>query len=187
MDEFEIRFSGAGGQGLILGARILAEALILDGKQVAQSQSYEPVSRGGVSRSDLVISDGSVDYPLVTALDVLLILDQIAAHVSTDLVKSGGVVLADSGRVGDPPQGDFSLYRLPFTETARKLGSERSANMVALGAMLALSSVCSREVVEQALRANTPKRFLDLNLAALGEGYRMGLEVLGYDADRTRN
>ncbi len=178
MQEFEVRFSGSGGQGLILGARMLAEALIVDGKQVAQSQSYEPVSRGGVSRSDLVISSGSVDYPLATALDLLLILDQIAAHVSTPLVKSGGVVLVDSGRVSDPPQGDFTLYALPFTETARKLGSERSANMVAWGAMLAVSSVCAREVIGQVLRTNTAKRFLNLNLAALTEGYRMGSEVL---------
>ena len=64
MDTLEIRFSGSGGQGLILAARILAAALVAQGRNVAQSQSYEPVSRGGLSRSDLVISDGEADFPL---------------------------------------------------------------------------------------------------------------------------
>ena len=69
MEHCEIRFSGSGGQGLILSARTLATALTLDGKKVAQSQSYEPTSRGGLSRSDLVVAQETVDYPLVTKLD----------------------------------------------------------------------------------------------------------------------
>ena len=66
--QLEIRLSGSGGQGLILAAGILAEALVAEGRSAAQSQSYEPTSRGGLSRSDLVVSDGEADYPLVTCM-----------------------------------------------------------------------------------------------------------------------
>jgi len=45
---YEIRLSGAGGQGLILVGKILAEAAaIYDGKNATQSQSYGPEARGG--------------------------------------------------------------------------------------------------------------------------------------------
>ena len=104
MAQLEIRLSGAGGQGLQLSAGILAEALVLEGRTVAQSQSYEPTSRGGLSRSDLVVGDEAPDYPLATALDLLLILDNCAAEASTDLLKPDAVVLADTTRVPEPPR-----------------------------------------------------------------------------------
>jgi 2-oxoglutarate ferredoxin oxidoreductase subunit gamma len=173
MGELEIRLSGSGGQGLILSARILSEALTLEGRTVAQSQSYEPTSRGGLSRSDLVVGDDVPDYPLVTTLDFLLILDQCAAEASSGLIKTGATVIVDSRRVSAPPQGDFALHALPLSETARKLGNERVANIVALGALVELSGVCRRDSLEQAIRARTPKGYLDLNLEAMAAGGRL--------------
>ncbi|MGF1641630.1 MAG: 2-oxoacid:acceptor oxidoreductase family protein [Rhodospirillales bacterium] len=172
-DDVEIRLSGAGGQGLLLSAHILSHAVVLEGRQVAQSQSYEPTSRGGVSRADLIVSDAPVDYPLATALDCLLVLDQIAAGISDGLIKSGATVLVDAARVPDPPAGDFALHRLPFTDTARAIGNERIANIIALGALAGLSGLCARATLERAIRAETPIRFLDLNLQAVERGYRM--------------
>jgi 2-oxoglutarate ferredoxin oxidoreductase subunit gamma len=173
MGELEIRLSGSGGQGLILSARILSEALTLEGRTVAQSQSYEPTSRGGLSRSDLVVGDDVPDYPLVTALDFLLILDQCAAEASSGLIKAGATVIADTRRVPAPPQGDFTLHALPLSETARGLGNERVANIVALGALVELSGVCRRDSLEQAIRARTPKGYLDLNLEAMAASARL--------------
>ena len=85
-DELEIRLSGSGGQGLILAAGILAEAFVSEGRTVAQSQSYEPTSRGGLSRSDLVVSDGEADFPLVSELDYLVVLDQVAVAACSMLL-----------------------------------------------------------------------------------------------------
>ena len=65
MDNFEIRFGGTGGQGLQLSAKLLADALSEQGLNVARSQSYEPTSRGGISRADLVISHDALDFPLL--------------------------------------------------------------------------------------------------------------------------
>ena len=59
---YEIRLSGAGGQGLILIGKILAEAAaIYDNKNATQSQSYGPEARGGASRSEVIISDEDID------------------------------------------------------------------------------------------------------------------------------
>ena len=170
MGTTEIRFSGSGGQGLILGALILAEAMIAEGRSVTQSQAFEPVSRGGVSRSDLVASDTMPGYPLVSRLDVLLILDQCAVEVSNGLVRSGGLVLVDAGQVPDPPRGDLHLHALPFTETARQLGNVRVTNMVALGAMAALGGLCEPEPLQLAVRNGVPPAYVEVSLAALAEG-----------------
>ncbi len=170
---FEIRFSGTGGQGLQLSARILAEALNLEGKWVARSQSYEPTSRGGISRSDLVVASGPVDYPLVTALDHLIVLDQSAVPISVALLGRGSLVIADAERVPEPPEGPFERHVLPLVETARGLGSERVANIVALGALIGATGICTYDSLLEAIRDGVPAKFLDLNLEAVAAGHGM--------------
>lgn len=170
----EIRIGGTGGQGLILCAKMLADALCATGKRVAQSQTYEPTSRGGFCNSDLVISAAEVDFPLATALDCLVLLDRLAVNPSWPLLKPGALVIADTRLCPDLPEGNYRAHNLPLSRTAIELGSERVANIVALGALAALSKVCGRKSLEQAVRAETPKSFLDINLDALAAGYRLG-------------
>jgi len=170
----EIRIGGTGGQGLILCAKMLADALAAAGRRVAQSQTYEPTSRGGYCNSDLVISEGEVDFPLATALDCLVLLDQMAVKPSWGLLKPGALVIADTRLCPELPEGGYRIYRLPLSRRAIELGSERVANIVALGALAALGALCERSLLEQAVRAETPKSFLDLNLDALAAGYSLG-------------
>jgi 2-oxoglutarate ferredoxin oxidoreductase subunit gamma len=170
----EIRIGGTGGQGLILCAKMLADALSATGKRVAQSQTYEPTSRGGFCNSDLVISTGEVDFPLATAVDYLVLLDRLAVNPSWPLLKPGALVIADTRLCPELPEGNYRAHHLPLSRTAIELGSERVANIVALGALAALSGVCERKALEQAVRAETPKSFLDINQDALAAGYRLG-------------
>jgi 2-oxoglutarate ferredoxin oxidoreductase subunit gamma len=169
----EIRIGGTGGQGLILCAKMLADALAAAGKRVAQSQTYEPTSRGGYCNSDLIVSEREVDFPLATALDCLVLLDRMAVKPSWPLLKPGALVIADLRLCPELPQGDFRVHHLPLSRRAIELGSERVANIVALGALATLSGICERKTLEQAVRAETPKSFLELNLDALAAGYRI--------------
>ena len=167
----EIRLGGTGGQGLVLSGKMLAQALAADGKHVAQSQTYEPTSRGGYCNADLVFSDDAVDFPIATALDQLVLLDRLAVKPSWPLVKPGALVIADTRLCPELPVGDYRLYHLPLSRTALALGSERVTNIVALGALVALGGLCDRQRLEQAVRAQTPRGFLDLNMDALAAGY----------------
>ena len=169
----EIRIGGTGGQGLILSAKMLADALAAGGKRVAQSQTYEPTSRGGFCNADLVISDAEVDFPLTTAIDYLVLLDQLAVKPSWPLLKPGALVIADTRLCPELPAGNFRRYHLPLSRTALELGSERVTNIVALGALVGLSKICDRERIEQAVRAETPRGFLDLNMDALKAGFAL--------------
>jgi 2-oxoglutarate ferredoxin oxidoreductase subunit gamma len=184
MDNFEIRLSGTGGQGLQLSADILSEALVHEGAKIARSQSYEPTSRGGLSRSDLVVGADGVDYPLATALDFLLILDASAAHASDTLIKPDATVLVDAQRMPEPPGGPFTLLSLPLCETARALGNLRVANMVALGVFAGLGGICALESLQETIRSNSPPRFHDLNFEALKAGYALVAPAEGGSIDQ---
>jgi len=169
----ELRIAGTGGQGLILSGKMLAEALARSNLRVAQSQTYEPTSRGGFCNSDLVVTANEIDYPLATQFDALVLLDQLAVAPSLPLAKPGALVIADTRLCTDIPDGDYDVHRLPLTRAALELGSERVANIVALGALAACTAVCGRSALEEAVRGQTPRSFLDLNLDALAAGYRL--------------
>lgn len=170
MESFEIRFSGTGGQGLQLSAKIFSEALNIDGKRVAMSQAYEPTSRGGISRSDLVVAAGDIDYPLATQLDYLIVLDQSAAEISIPLMRPGGTIITDARKVTQPPKGDFDVHALELSSAAMDIGNERVTNIVTLGALNALGNLCTPEALETAILSSVPPKFLELNKEALARG-----------------
>ena len=170
---FQIRFAGSGGQGLQLSARILAKALNADGKHVSLSQSFEPTSRGGLSRSDLVVGNEEPDYPLVTALDYLVILDQIGTKFSPSLIKSNCLILADKGHVTHPPAGVFDLRMLSLSEAAVGIGNERVTNIVALGALIELSRICDMDTLKKSVWESVPERFREINSDALAVGVQL--------------
>ena len=170
---YEIRLSGTGGQGLGLGGKMLAAALSSDGLHVAQSQSYEPTSRGGMSRSDLVVTPETADYPLATALDYLLILDTRAMSISEGMINDNAIVLVDEELVPDPPEGNFKVHALPLTRTAISLGNLRVTNVVSLGALIALGDICSIETMEAAIKRVTPKKYAQMNLDAVRAGFEL--------------
>lgn len=176
-DRYEMRFSGAGGQGLILAGIIMAEAAaIYDGKQAIQSQSYGPEARGGASKSEVIISDQSIDYPKATEVDALLALTQEAADKYCSDLKQGGILLLDSDFVKKVPKGSYRVVKLPIINTAKnEVGRTIVANIVALGAMVALTGIVSRESAEKAVLARVPEAFVDLNRKAFMAGYDKGI------------
>ncbi|MBL0090584.1 MAG: 2-oxoacid:acceptor oxidoreductase family protein [Ideonella sp.] len=173
IDRLELRIAGTGGQGLILAAKMLADVLVGAGRRVAQSQTYEPTSRGGYCNADLVVAETEVDYPLATALDALVLLDQLAVAPSWPLLKPGALVLADTRLCPELPAGDCRKLHLPLTRTAIELGSERVANIVALGALALLAGLCEREALVRSVRTETPRSFVQLNLDALAAGFEL--------------
>lgn len=178
---YEIRFSGAGGQGLILAGVIMAEAAsIYDGKQAVQSQSYGPEARGGASKSEVIISDDSIDYPKVTKCDALLALTQEACDKYIDALKEGGVLLLDSDLVKKLPAGNYTVTSFPIINTAKnEIGREIVANIVALGAMVALTGVVSKDAAEKAVLSRVPEAFLELNRKAFQAGYDKAIAAKG--------
>ena len=169
---YEIRLSGAGGQGLILIGKILAEAAaIYDEKNATQSQSYGPEARGGASRSEVIISDGDIDYPKATHIDLLLAMTQEAVDKYAGDVNSNGVVIVDSGFVKKSPQGDYKVYTYPMTTIAEeKVGKKIVANIIALGAIERLSKVISEDAIINAIRSRVPKGTEEINIKAFKLG-----------------
>lgn len=175
MNRLEIRLSGEGGQGLVLAGAILAEAIgVFGGKHVTYTQSYGPESRGGSCRSDLVVSDDPVDYPICSKLDLLLALTQKAYDAYHSQLKPAGLLIVDQTRVVLPSSALVRVCRAPILETASlKLCKEIVANMVCVGIVGRLSGVVSDEHLRSALLTRVPKGTEVLNQRALEAGLQI--------------
>jgi 2-oxoglutarate ferredoxin oxidoreductase subunit gamma len=174
---YEIRLSGSGGQGIILAAIVLAEAVaVYEGREVCQSQAYGPEARGGSSKSEVVISDRPIDYPKATRPHLLLAMNQAAYDAYHTDIRPEGLIVVDELLVSQLSSGRVAA--IPFTQIARKqLGREVVANMVALGAVGYFSKVVSQKNLEAALTARAPKGYKDLNLKALRAGIKAAKKV----------
>ena len=175
-DRHEIRLSGSGGQGLILAGVILAEAAtIYEDKNAVQSQSYGPEARGGASKSEVIISEDDIDYPKATSIDILLSLTQEAANKYYHDVKPTGLAILDDDMVKTAPKGEFKCTSFPIIKTAKETtGRAMVANIIALGIIVAIKDVVSRESIEKAVLSRVPKGTEELNKKALHEGFRLG-------------
>lgn len=169
-DPIQVRFSGSGGQGLITAGIILAEAAMLEGRNVVQTQTYGPEARLGSSRAEVIISSGTIAYPEATSPDVLLCMSMEAAKKYGMKVSPQALVILDSTCIGDDIPCGGRVVRLPITEAAVKLGAKVVANSVALGAFNTLMDVVKRETLEQAVSARVPAKFTELNRKALDAG-----------------
>ncbi|MBZ4653381.1 MAG: 2-oxoglutarate ferredoxin oxidoreductase subunit gamma [Peptococcaceae bacterium] len=176
MERCEIVLSGFGGQGIVLGGIILAEAAaIYDDINATHNQSYGPEARGGASKSEVIISKEVIHFPEIEYPDVLVALTQEAANKFAPTVKEQGVLIVDSGvKINDQIKDKVKLYSLPITEMAVKVaGSEIVTNMVTLGALVAITKVVSREALEKAMFSRIPKGTEEVNMKALAQGFAL--------------
>lgn len=166
----QLRFGGSGGQGLITAGVILAEAAMLDGQNVVQTQTYGPEARLGSSKAEVIISPGVIAYPEVTVPDVLLCMSMEAAKKYSPKVRPDTLVILDSTNIGLELTCGGRVHRLPITETAVKAGGKVCANAVALGVVNKLAGLVQPESLAQAVADRVPPKFRELNKRALDAG-----------------
>jgi 2-oxoglutarate ferredoxin oxidoreductase subunit gamma len=175
VDRFEIRIAGFGGQGVVTTGRILGEAFSLfEGKNAVVTQSYGPESRGGACRSEVVISDGRINYPNVRKADVFVALSQVAFDTYCAGLKEGGILLVDPKAVKNIPDRDrYTVYEVPTMEIAHTVGTVKFQNTVALGALHPLiNHLIKNASLRKAISKNVPSKTVDGNLEAFERGRR---------------
>jgi len=171
----EILLAGSGGQGLGLAGVILARSFVEEeGRNVVQTEAYGISMRGGLSRSEVLVSTGEINDVRVTKPDILLAMSQEAVDFYTPEVKESGSIFLDSTYVTDIPETKAKIFPISFTEEARNLGREAVANVIALGAIASISSVISRESLEKTLKKTFSSPAREMNLQALDKGYKLG-------------
>lgn len=185
----ELRIAGFGGQGVILAAHIIGNAVALHEKGFAtMTQNYGPEARGGAASAALVLSDEPILYPYLTHPDILVAMSLEAYTKFAPEVKEGGFLLVEEDLVqidALPEVPKCRIYGIPATRFAEELGKKMVLNVIMVGFFCAITKVVSPEACRGGIEHEVPKRFLELNLKAFNKGYEYGLEVLSRQGERT--
>ncbi len=176
MERSRLVFSGSGGQGVITAAIILAKAaVIFEGKNATQSQSYGAAARGGATRSDVLISESDIYFPKVVQPNILVSLTQESYNTFSGIIRPGGLLLVDSKFVSIENKVDAKHLSLPMYDTVmEKIGKPIVFNICMLGALLGATRLVRGESILKVLETTIPKDFMEMNKTALDLGIRMG-------------
>lgn len=175
-----IRMSGFGGQGVISAGILLAQAGLLEGKNVSWFPAYGAEMRGGTANCSVVVADDEVSSPIVSRPDTAVVLNEPSLAKFEPMLKPGGLLIVNSSLINTKPKRtDIKVAMVPCNAIAQELGNIKIANMVALGALAGLTGAVSIESIAKAL----PKVFkrakpeiLELNVKALRKGAEARVE-----------
>ena len=168
--------AGFGGQGVLSMGLNLAEAAMLEGKNVTYLPAYGAEVRGGTANCTVAISDDEIASPVASSPEFVIAMNQPSAVKFQHHIQSGGLFFLNSSLIeAEIIRGDIEIVNVPANRIAEELGSPKAANMVMLGAFTKKSGVVELSNVSQALKhiLGSKKKLLELNEKALLTGYNL--------------
>jgi indolepyruvate ferredoxin oxidoreductase beta subunit len=179
--------AGVGGQGVLLTSKIIAEAALLAGLDVKQSEVHGMAQRGGSVLSQVrlgekvfspIVSEGEADLligfePLETARYLHYLRDDGAVIYNTRTIGTIGVSIGKEEYPADIHEmirkHAKKVHAFDATDVAVQVGEKRAVNLVLLGAALRVLPI-SAAVVDQAITNSVPKKVLEINRKAFLAG-----------------
>ena len=178
--EKEFIIAGFGGQGVLLAGEVLANAFMLDDKNVTWYPSYGAEMRGGTVNCTVVASDETVSAVQKDSAEFITVLNQASFDKYTSWVKKDGYIIVNSS-LAKPvkTRDDINYIFAPITQLAQdKLGNIKMSNILALGVLSKICKTVSLSTLEKALYNVIPPHRANLipkNIEALKLGYEYDL------------
>ncbi len=172
----KIIIAGFGGQGVLLAGKLLCIAAMREGKFVSHIPSYGAEMRGGTANCQVIISDEEIASPVVFRPTTLIALNTPSLHKFEPRIEKGGLLIYNSSRIDSKPSSSgIDIVALDANDISDAEGSKRSANMAAIGKLLAkkpeLASMDSViAALDEAVSARN-RRFNPVNEKVLKAGH----------------
>ena len=168
--------AGFGGQGILSLGLNLAQAAMLEGMHVTYLPSYGAEVRGGTASCTVAISDEEIASPVASSPEFVVVMNLPSLVRFQNQVQSGGLLFINSSLVEtEITRGDVDIINVPANSVAERLGNQKSANMVMLGAFIKKSKLVSLDSVIEGLRSTlkNKRRLITVNKEALTAGYNL--------------
>lgn len=170
-----IRIAGFGGQGVVSAGILLAQAGVENKLNASWLPSYGPEMRGGTANCSVVVTDGEVFTPIVSAPDTVIVMNEPSLPKFEPMLKKGGLLILNSSLINSrPTRTDIRVVCVPCNQIAEKIGMDKIASMVALGAFVKLTGAVTLASVADAMKKvykRAKPEMLDLNKQALQAGF----------------
>jgi 2-oxoglutarate ferredoxin oxidoreductase subunit gamma len=135
-------FAGFGGQGVLMMGYVFAVTAMKDGLEVTYLPTYGAEVRGGTANCTVIVSDEEIFSPVAATPDYAVIMNKPSLTKYESAVREGGAIILNSSLVDTPPsRQDIEVVNVPANDIARELGSDRTINMIMLGAFVTKTGI----------------------------------------------
>lgn len=182
--EYQLRFTGVGGQGVLLAGEILAEAKIKDHGYGVKAATYTSQVRGGPTKVDILLDSEEILYPYANEgeIDFMLSTAQVSYNAFKGGVKAGNIIVVEPNLVtpSDQDKKKFRIYEIPIITIAKEeVGNVVTQSVVALAITVAMTKCVNRDLVFETMLEKVPDKVKDLNKKAFELGERYAMQALG--------
>jgi len=152
--KISLTLTGEGGQGIQTIAKILINAAVDAGFEVAYMPVFGVEQRGTPSVAHITISDKPLRYPKFDIADYVVILQSRAVTAAEKYVSPNTKVIFDSSTVSvsDLPKTSVHIMGLPATKIAYEQFNPRSFNIIVLGALTKLLDIPEKNIWQMVLK-----------------------------------
>jgi len=181
MTKRQIRFTGVGGQGIILAGDILCDAAIKEGKHSVKIGTYNSQVRGGPTAIDVLCDEEEIYYPYAIdgEIDFMLSVADSSYQIFKKGVRVGAIIVIDPNLVY-PTEDDRKTWRIieiPVVEIAKQeIGYIASQSTLALGIAVQVTKCVSVKVLLESILEKVPKKSKTLNVKAFELGVKYAQE-----------
>jgi len=166
--------AGFGGQGVMLMGQLLSYCATEKDINTLWFPSYGPETRGGTANCSVTISDNYVNSPVISTPDSIMIMNKPSLAKFMPKLKEGGHCFVNTSLVKDVEYREgINVHEIPVNDIALKLGNLKVANMVMLGAYLAITKVFTEDEIIDIMKkkfTGSKAALIDINRKALEEG-----------------
>jgi 2-oxoglutarate ferredoxin oxidoreductase subunit gamma len=173
-----MRFTGVGGQGVLLAGEIFAAAKIKDGGHGLKTATYTSQVRGGPTVVDITLDDDEIYYPYANdgEIDFMLSVAQVSFDLFKDGVTKGGTIVVDPNLVkpNEEDRKTWNIIEIPIITIAKEeVGNVITQSVVALAIANTLMKPLERGHLIDVMLSKVPAKVHDVNKIAydLGEKY----------------
>jgi len=168
--------AGFGGQGIMLMGKLLSEAGMEKGYNVTWFPSYGAEVRGGTAHSMVHIDSNQIASPTISNPTSCVVMNKLSLLKFIGKVEDGGLLIANSSMIEKiEDKKSIKIVKFPLTKLASDLGNIKVANMIAVGAFIALKKIFELKDVIDCLGKILPakKELIAINKKALELGYEI--------------
>ncbi|HHH72884.1 MAG TPA: 2-oxoglutarate:acceptor oxidoreductase [Sulfuricurvum sp.] len=173
-----MRFTGVGGQGVLLAGEIFAAAKIKLGGYGLKTATYTSQVRGGPTVVDITLDDDEIFYPYANdgEIDFMLSVAQVSYDLFKNGVSEGGIIVVDPNLVHptDEDRKKWRIIEIPIITIAKEeVGNVITQSVVALAIANTLENAIDKQTLIDTMLSKVPPKVHDANLKAyeLGEKY----------------
>ncbi len=171
----DLIIAGLGGQGILMGGKLLATAAMSLYRCSLWLPSYASRVRGGPSECTVIFSDDDIDSPILSKAYAVILVDPPQLKLFEQRVRPGGYLIVESAGLNETiERKDIKMLSVPALNMAIEMGDRRASNMILLGVYLGVADSIPVPIVEEELNRRFAKKekVRLLNLSA----FRKGLE-----------